>query len=351
MSIFLFALLLPIVVECQFEGNCPPLPPPRECGPDENSCELPEFNGCPSGSLCIPKMMDYNGEYCDIQQCPLMCNENEMFCSGTWDGFGCPSTNDFCLPMPDNGCPVFCPADCNEEWGEVLCPATMMPDGCMGPDMCMPIRMDINGEWCPASSSCPVGCGEGEMMCWGGIDENGCKQADFCVPPTQDGCPAVCPEMCPPNHIACPGGLDESGCPQPDHCIYSEYNCPTFCPPTCTDDETYCPGTRDNNGCLTPDSCMPRSTSSTGELCPGFCPVTCLEHEAFCPGGIDDNGCPYPDMCMSRTWGFDGELCPDDSVCHTTTCGPDEILCAGGRNCNGCLMADFCAIGKYAKGF
>ena len=267
MSIFLFALLLPIVVECQFDGNCPPLPPPRECGPDENSCELPEFNGCPSGSLCIPKMMDYNGEYCDIQQCPLMCNGNEMFCPGTWDGFGCPSTNDFCLPMPDNGCPVFCPADCNEEWGEVLCPATMMPDGCMGPDMCRQMHRDINGEWCPASSACPVECGEEEMMCPGRRDDNGCKTPDTCMPQstssTGELCPGFCPVTCLEHEAFCPGGMDDNGCPYPDMCISRTWGfdgelCPddSVChTTTCGPDEILCAGGRNCNGCLMADSC------------------------------------------------------------------------------------------------
>ena len=125
MSIIVLSLLLPLVVG-QF-------PPSGDCPDGEHSCQFP------FGSMCIPLALDYDGEECPFQQCPMMCNDDEVFCAG----------------------------ECNEV-------------GCCYPNMCLPKMMSDSGEWCPGV--CPVRCGPEEAWCRGGVDEFGCQTQDMCLP-------------------------------------------------------------------------------------------------------------------------------------------------------------------------
>merc|ERR1719356_1986753 len=136
------------------------------------------MNGCPMGNICIPRMMGNDGEFCR-GECPLMCDPmTESLCYGEWnDKTGCKDP-DFCASSAQEGCPANCPVKCDDEY-EVLCPGMIIPggpyDGCQGPDMCMSKSMDVNGEWCPEYSVCPVQCGDEEFLCPSTFDENGCK--------------------------------------------------------------------------------------------------------------------------------------------------------------------------------
>ena len=50
------------------------------------------------------------------------------------------------------------------------------------PDMCVPSigPLGLVGNWCPAM--CPTVCGPDMMMCPGGADPNGCMMPDLCMP-------------------------------------------------------------------------------------------------------------------------------------------------------------------------
>ena len=71
---------------------------------------------------------------------------------------------------------------------------------------------DIDGEWCPYHSVCPVVCNIkpcNETLCYGGIDERGCKRKDICIPRETnkfgDFCPGMCPPICSDDEIFCHG--------------------------------------------------------------------------------------------------------------------------------------------------
>ena len=97
-------------------------------------------------------------------------------------------------------CPEIAPSECGPE--SMTCPGGMDSNGCMMPDMCMPMMgpLGLDGNECPAF--CPANCGPENIICSGGMDSNGCKMPDMCIPskgpPDFHGnqCPALCPANC-----------------------------------------------------------------------------------------------------------------------------------------------------------
>ena len=131
---------------------------------------------------------------------------------------------------------------------------------------------DIDGEWCPYHSVCPVECTIkpcNETLCYGGIDARGCKRKDICIPRETNKFGDFCPGMCPP---------------------------------ICSDDEIFCHGPNPSQwprgqGCSGKDFCLKKGTSIFGKPCPGACPVYCAPGERLKFQGFDDNWCILPFYC------------------------------------------------------
>ena len=160
------------------EGNPCPGYCPFDCKEEEVQCPVPDdpITGCAVPPLCIPKSKDDNGEYCDHQQCPLICDpESEQLCFGYEDHIGC-DTPDECIPNCVEACPVQCSDD------EIKCEGLAdCETNCVNQDMCKAKAKDVNGDACPddsASHGCPILCDDlqGEILCPTMENSNGCKE-------------------------------------------------------------------------------------------------------------------------------------------------------------------------------
>ena len=317
-------------------GVCPVI-----CTIDKITCSQPDDpdTGCQNGPICVPIKNDINGKECALQQCPVLCDESENFCSGDKDRFGCQEP-DICVPKnisnTNEYCPGTCPVKCDND--EILCNGQKdCETGCFSPDTCVPKAKDVNGNFCPdnsASHGCLTKCCNETIPCEVTDGHLGCLGIIECVPLSHGhngtACPAssVCPVHCKDNEIKCPVfEKDEDGCIKPDICVHQDRDengdlCPSHCPVTCKDEEIFCPGHRNVLNCLEADHCVKRETKKWGDdkggLCPGYCPIKeCGEGELLCPTQLDPcDGCPSEPLCVQKQKDNNGEYCPDNSASH-----------------------------------
>ena len=347
------------------EGNPCPGYCPFDCKEEEVRCPVPDdpITGCAVPPLCIPKSKDNNGEYCDHQQCPLICDpDSEQLCFGFEDHMGC-DTPDECIPTCVEACPVQCSDD------EIKCEGNAdCETNCVDQDMCKAKAKDVNGEACPddsASHGCPINCCGDTVLCPSEKDALGCLEPQECVPTTKGmnnaTCPdhSVCPTICEPTEVKCPvTDTDDMNCKLPDECILQERDydgelCTVHCPIDCNDDETHCPGQRNEMGCFEPDQCITRAIktkgSDKGGLCPGWCPPICTHGQFKCPSQVDPcDGCPTEEICVDTATDKNGEFCPTDPLSASHGCPilcddlQGEILCPTMENSNGCKEPAVC---------
>merc|ERR550539_1874262 len=195
---------------------------------------------------------------------------------------------------PDDSDSHGCPRYCDEQHGEVLCPAYEDHLGCKPKALCMMKSKGADGRDCPSHSVCPKECGVDELLCGDGIDSNGCKNADRCLPRGKDH----------------DGGL-----------------CTTACPPVCLENQVKCDGPIKANGCKDVDSCVDKVIGHDGLQCSTVCPISCSATETMVPGDVDANGCPLPCTCVASKilgeWTNEGS-CNGDG--DDPTCGAGTQL-------------------------
>merc|ERR1712241_1603725 len=109
------------------------------CGPDEESCDMGTWDGCPMGNYCM------NTEYdpCGCPPATVQCGPEEMMCDSGYDAAGCYMGN-YCTDDPC-GCPTTCGPN------EMLCDMGTSPDGCLMGSYCTDHHCG-----CPPA---PVECG------------------------------------------------------------------------------------------------------------------------------------------------------------------------------------------------
>lgn len=317
-------------------GVCPVI-----CSDDKITCPQPDDpeTGCQNAPICVPIKKDVSGKECSLQQCPLLCEESENFCSGEKDRYGC-QEKDICVPKnissTNEYCPGICPVKCEDD--EILCSGQKdCETGCFSSDTCVPKEKDVNGNFCPddsASHGCPIKCCNNTIPCEVTDGNLGCLGTVECLARSQGHngtfCPASsdCPVHCKENEIQCPVfERDEDGCRKPDLCVHQDRDingdlCPAHCPVRCREDEILCPGHRNLLNCLEQDICVFRETKKWGDdkggLCPAYCPIkACKDDEILCPTQLDPcDGCPSEDVCVPKQKDFNGEYCPDNSASH-----------------------------------
>ena len=274
---------------CPDHSVCPVI-----CQPNEVlcPCTCEDDNGCKLPDICVIQERDINGELCTVQ-CPLKCNDDEVFCPGQINENGCedPSTCESKAIKQwgiDKGgyCPGVCPLLCKQD--EILCPTQYDPcDGCPTEPVCRPKHIDVNGEFCPdesASHNCPKLCFDNEIdgrfpnnqvLCHVYEDATGCKPEAKCYQKTRDEnnefcyASSVCPVQCQGDEIECSGGIDAVGCAREPICIPKGTDrdgniCERECPPTCDSGMKLCEGESLPNGCNAPGTCVLLSTTCSG---------------------------------------------------------------------------------------
>ena len=321
------------------EGQACPGFCPFECPENKLKCPSPDdpVTGCEVAPECIPTQTDNNGEECSHQECPVVCDDTEILCTGNIDHIGC-KEGDTCVPKgtDDNGelCPGICPVQCGPD--EILCKGQPDCNGCVENDQCVVKAKDINGDFCPddsASHGCPINCCGDDIVCPQEQNSLGCLEKHECTTKSKDDmeefCPehSYCPTICQPNEVLCPvSEKDENGCDLPDVCITEERDihgelCTVECPFECNENEVLCPGQRTQDGCKDISTCEPKAIkqwgSDKGGYCPGVCPPVCHHNEILCPTQYDPcDGCPTGPVCRPKEINVNGEFCPDESASH-----------------------------------
>ena len=304
------------------KGSCPNQCP-VECDEDEIWCPGgSDSTGCPLPPKCLPKL---NSNGCE-NFCPPMCPKDMDHCPGFLDEFGCPTQHMCIYQYP--GCPKYCPMDCPE--GNYTCPMCG-PEECPVPGECLP---EVEG----CDDHCPVVCGKGEITCTMGPIPTKCPhENEYCLKNYDWKCPAICPIECAFGYIKCSDGTDSKGCPLEDYCIPEEDSitglpakCPTKCPPEAIE----CPVSVNSNEktCITRPDDLPAS-------CNFECPIVCDEGEILCPGPEID-GCPSPGTCTP----LQNSTCQLDPAiqCPTMYCPMDQQMCSKPNQIDGCPDRKFC---------
>ena len=320
-------------------------------GLDENGCKIPD--------VCIPEELDINGTSCQVQHCPVSCNETETFCEGLpilWENAttvletGC-REEDICYPrgVSEAGvvCPDKCPARCNST--EVECEGQIVygngtEAGCKGPDICRPRSVsEFTGEFCSEKSDshgCPITCPLHQILCPSKKDMSGCLEPAFCYDKTKThndtycSDASICPTICGPDEVDCFAGIGDDGCALPDECyeLVRDVNgekCPFHCPGICTEDEYCCEGhKRDVLGCIGQRYCVNITLGINGTACPyeSVCPKYCELDEYTCQTSAGENGCNPPEECFIPENDINGTRCPFQCP---GICTDDEVLCPG----------------------
>ena len=270
---------------CPDDTVCPIHCAPNEVkcsrtGKDERGCDLLDY--------CVKQQKDIFGRPCAVQcpiDCGndhIFCpgNTNELGCQnqGTCEKRGIKQWGS------DKGghCPAFCQNICQH--GELLCPQQVDPcDGCVIPSVCRTKVKDVNGEFCPddsASHGCPKLCFENVIVgrpnnhevawCPGIVQENhlGCKPEQKCYMRVFDvngdycPCSSVCPvQCCPYTEMECLNGFDLKGCKRQNTCVPKASDndgnpCNNACPPVCGTEERFCTGSLLPNGCREAGECV-----------------------------------------------------------------------------------------------
>ena len=303
----------------------------------------------------------------DGKKCPLVCipncDDDELICPGTILSNGC-QENDYCHPKGKSSdgstCPGFCPDECESD--EILCSSPSDTNtGCDVAPVCLPKQKDDNGNEC-TYQQCPLTCTDTEELCKGSLDHQGCREEDSCITKGTSNsgelCPGICPVNCHEQEIKCKGqvifgGGPYAGCVDSDECkpkakdLNREY-CPDEsasheCPITCPPEEVVCPPSTTTLGCLEEAECSPKSKDGDGNWCPyeSDCPPNCDPNEVACPGGTDQNGCKVPDICLHQDRDINGNLC---TVHCPEDCEENEVLCPGSKNDLGCPGPDICVV-------
>ena len=95
-------------------------------------------NGCHLESLCMPRQMDFMGEYCPRDStCPQYCKSNEIRCEYGLDKRGCneaPICVERGIDKDGFQCPGFCPPSCNGD--TALQKGGKSGNGCLLPSTC-----------------------------------------------------------------------------------------------------------------------------------------------------------------------------------------------------------------------
>ena len=95
------------------EGFCP-----TECEEETIHCQEPidPETGCAQPPTCIAKLVNIYGEFCPLQQCPLLCLEIEFYCGSPRIELGC-KEEDICVTRSTSRsgepCPGVCPVECD----------------------------------------------------------------------------------------------------------------------------------------------------------------------------------------------------------------------------------------------
>lgn len=185
-----------------------------------------------------------------------------------------------------------CPKICDEQKGEVLCPAYEDSLGCKPEAVCKVKAKGDDGNDCPSHSVCPKQCENNEILCGCGVDPNNCKRADKCIPKGKD--------------------LDGILCAIP-------------CPPVCDEKtQVLCLGQTKANGCKGDDVCVAKVIGKDGAQCKQVCQVVqCTAAEVVIDGGLDTNGCPLDNTCgVPKTFGDWTNDGPCNAEGDIKTCGP-----------------------------
>lgn len=103
-----------------------------------------------------------------------------MTCPDGYDTNDCRNA-DRCIArgkdLDENLCPVQCPPICDDN--QVLCSGGINAHGCKDVDVCVPKVIGHDGAECV--TACPITCAAAtEEKVLGGVDENGCPKPDVC---------------------------------------------------------------------------------------------------------------------------------------------------------------------------
>ena len=305
------------------DGNLCPVTSicPTPCKPKEISCPGGmDENGCKKPDVCVAQTHDFDGNLCPTN-CPALCEDDDIKCPGHIEKNNCKSS-DICVKKGtktkgnDIGgqCPGHCPVVCKHD--EVLCASQLdVCDGCLTQENCRPKATNKFGQACPpdsASHGCPVMCDEdvGQILCPAHEDDFGCKPKAQCMQRQKDNegnwCPStsVCPEApCMKGQLTCSGGYDAFGCKKPHTCLDSTHlfnKCPNHCAPICSDNEYECPGVINENGCAGENTCHRKLISRNHTDCTPVCPIQCKRNQIKHDKGIDEIGCLKPERCFGR---------------------------------------------------
>jgi hypothetical protein len=112
---------------------------------------------------------------------------------------------------------------------QVLCPVLEDATGCKPEPRCYQRVKDVDDEYCPSFSVCPVHCQNDEIECSDGVDARGCTRPNVCIKRGTDTdgdlCPEACPEVCGPGMKRCEGDKKENGCRAPGTCAEAGTEC------------------------------------------------------------------------------------------------------------------------------
>ena len=309
---------------CPEESDCPTI-----CEDNEVNCPGGTApNGCKNPDICVEQPRNIDGELCTVN-CPIECEDNEILCPGGRDESGCLRADECVIrATKDRGsdigglCPGWCPPVCKHN--EILCNSQIDPcDGCPTEEICVPAQTDVNGVYCSgknypdepmsASHGCPRLCDDlqGYALCPVEEDDTGCKPEAECrlkdLDINNEWCPShsVCPVQCKNDEILCHFGRDPRGCDYPDQCLpkgtdLDGNTCSRSCPMPCDESQQFfCNGGILANGCHEPDFCVDRTLDINGELCPGVCPPSCQPGEVIQPAlTTDARGCIKQATCV-----------------------------------------------------
>ena len=112
--------------------GCPPLYGNSTCNEWQYTvlCPGPDSEECPYSDICAHSP---HGQTCEVDVCPVYCEDNELTCSAHHNDNGCPEYKDYCIPMFDtDGCMNFCPEamTCHDSANYTQCPGGTDFNGC-----------------------------------------------------------------------------------------------------------------------------------------------------------------------------------------------------------------------------
>ena len=278
---------------------------------------------------------------------------------------------------------------------------------CRTQSRCQDRTIDINGQFCPDASECPVKCNDhchiltnktspiannthlpneyiiidredtnhkllsiktissmndtcDEFSCPMGLDDIGCKRSTICIKKETDidgnVCQEICPAPCHQNQTICAEDKrDEFGCRVQETCRNKTKNVngefcsyDSICPAICNATQVLCETGIEDTGCRVPDVCYQPEKDINGDFCPFECPGICTENQVLCSGHpFDLKGCKGQPACYNRTLDHEGKFCPDASDCPifcNESISLNQTICPTGVDDTGCKTPAICVI-------